>query len=56
MYDEIDVQELERTFDRVNFYNEIDVGLTLERFTLLKRLKPFVPVATFNSESAADSQ
>ena len=54
LYDEIDVQELERTFDLISFYNEVDVGLTLERFNAMKRLRPFVPVATFDS-SEADS-
>ena len=43
---------MERTFDLVTFYNEVDVGLTLERFNQLKRLKPFVPVATFDSDLA----
>ena len=41
---------MERTFDKITFYNEVDVGLTLERFNYLKRLKPFVPVATFESD------
>lgn len=54
MYDEIPATELERTFDRVTFYNDVDVGITLERFNLSKRLKPFVPVATYES-SKADS-
>ena len=34
----------------------MDIGLTLEDFNLQKRLKPFVPVATFESESAVDRQ
>lgn len=49
IFDELPVLELERTLDRVHFYNEVDVGLTLEEFNTLKRLKPFVPVATFDS-------
>lgn len=29
VYDEIPIEELERTFDRVTFYNELEVGITL---------------------------
>lgn len=54
VYDEIPAQELERTFDLVSFYNDLDVGITLERFNSLKRLKPFVPVATYESAAAAE--
>lgn len=40
----------------MSFYNELDVGLTLERFNFLKRLKPFVPVATYDLKSADNRQ
>lgn len=36
-------------FDKVNFYNEIAMGVALEKFTLNKFLRPFVPVATYNA-------
>jgi hypothetical protein len=52
IYDEIPALELERTFDLVSFYNDLDVGLSLERFNSIKRLKPFVPIATYQSSSA----
>ena len=42
------MQELERTLDAMRFYKEVEVGLTLGEFNLQKRLKPFVPVATFD--------
>lgn len=48
IFDELPVQELERTLDAMRFYNEVEVGLTLDEFNLQKRLKPFVPVATFD--------
>ena len=40
--------------DYVSFYNEVDVGFRLENFNLLKELKPFVPVASYNQESVSD--
>lgn len=40
----------------MSFYNELDVGLTLERFTFLKRLKPFVPVATYDLQGTDSRQ
>ena len=52
VYDEIPAVELERTFDLVSFYNDLDVGLNLERFNSIKTLKPFVPVATYYSEAS----
>ena len=52
IYDEIPAVELEKTFDLVTFYNDLDVGLNLERFNSIKTLKPFVPVATYHSETS----
>ena len=54
IYDEVDVHALERTFDLVHFFNDVDVGITLEDFNLKKRLRPFVPVATFDAAEAAE--
>ena len=48
VYDEIKGMDLETWFDNVSFYNELDVGIPLEKFTQLKPLKTFVPVATFD--------
>lgn len=47
VYDEILGEEVERIFDVVDFYNELDVGFTLDTFIYSKELKPFVPVATY---------
>lgn len=49
IYDEIPVEELEKQYDFINFFNDVDVGLTVADFNLNKKLKPFVPVATFES-------
>lgn len=56
IYDELPPLELERTFDLVSFYNELDVGIRLKDFNLYKRLRPFVPVATFDSDRATETQ
>ena len=36
------------TLDKIDFYNEVDLGVPLERFTLSKFLRPFVPVTTYH--------
>ena len=56
IYDEIPAEELERTFDLVTFYNEVDVGLTLAHFNSIKVLRAFVPVATYHSEESDSTQ
>ena len=50
-YDEINVKDLEKTLDKVKFFNEMELGIPLENFTNSKGLKPFVPVATFHRTS-----
>jgi len=49
VYDELPVHELERIFDVVDFYNELDCGITLDTFIHSKDFKPFVPVATYEA-------
>lgn len=49
IYDEFEGKHIEKLFDAVTFYNELDIGLTLEDFTLTRELKHFVPVATFDA-------
>lgn len=49
VYDELTVEEIESTFDRVDFYNELDLGIQLDTFLYSKELKPFIPVATYES-------
>jgi|DEB19_MinimDraft_2_1074335.scaffolds.fasta_scaffold18710_1 hypothetical protein len=49
VYDEMLGEEIERIFDVVDFYNELDCGITLDTFIYSKELKPFVPVATYEA-------
>ena len=48
LYDEIDGIQLDKLFDKVTFYNELELGITLENFINLKGLKSFVPASTFD--------
>ena len=48
VYDEWLGHELENTLDKVDFYNELELGVPLEQFTLSKFFRPFVPVATYH--------
>ena len=47
VYDEWAGHELESMLDKVEFYNELDMGVPLEVFNFSKHLKVFVPVATY---------
>jgi len=38
VYDEMYGPDLEKTFDKVSFYNEMDMGITLDDFMALKPL------------------
>ena len=55
-YDEIIGEHLERMLDHVNFYNEVDSGITLDTFIHTQQLKHFVPVATFDQGDKFDSR
>lgn len=48
VYDEWLGHEVEIMLDRVNFYNELAIAAPLEKFTLSKFMRPFVPIATYN--------
>ena len=48
VYDEVEIKELESVLDKVNFFNDMDVGISYERFIYSKGLKVFVPVATYD--------
>jgi hypothetical protein len=48
VYDEWLGNELEKTLDKVEFYNELELGVPLEKFTLSKFTRPFVPVTTYH--------
>lgn len=50
VYDEIPATELEKLLDKIDFYNELDVGISLDHFTRTQALKTFVPVATYHDE------
>jgi hypothetical protein len=45
-YDEM--PSIESTLDLVKFYNDLEVGIQLDRFNNEKRFKPFVAVATYH--------
>jgi hypothetical protein len=47
-YDEVEVRELETVFDKTRFFNDLNVGIPLERFLESKGLRTLVPVATYN--------
>ena len=49
VYDEYPGYELEKTFDKVDFYNELTIGISLASFETNKFFAPFVPVATYDS-------
>jgi len=42
--------DLEDLLDKIDFYNELDVGISLADFKLNKGMRPFVPVATWDSD------
>lgn len=48
VYDEVEIKELESVLDKVSFFNEMDVGISYDRFHKSKGLKVFVPVATYD--------
>ena len=55
-YDEVLGSQLERLFDNITFYNEVDIGITLDAFTTTQQLRHFVPVATYDEGSKFDSR
>ena len=55
-YDEVLGSSLERLFDNITFYNEVDIGITLDAFLTTQQLRHFVPVATYDEGSKFDSR
>ena len=55
-YDEILGSHLERLFDKITFYNEVDIGITLDSFITNQQLRHLVPVATYDEGSKFDSR
>ena len=49
-YDEWNGYALEDLFDKTDFYNEVDLGLTLKEFKINRGMRGFVPVATWDSD------
>ena len=49
-YDEWRGYDLEDLFDKVDFYNEVDLGMTLKDFKINRGMRAFVPVATWDSD------
>lgn len=52
-YDEMDSYHLEDLLDKIDFLNELDVGILLKDFKLNKGMRPFVPVATWDSDDVS---
>lgn len=50
-YDEVEGWHLERLFDEIKFYNELDCGIPLKKFIYSYSLRAFVPVATYDQGS-----
>jgi len=48
VYDEWRGKHVEKMLDNVSFYNEMDIGMTLDEFTFARELKHWVPVSTYN--------
>ena len=42
--------QLEDLLDKIDFFNELDAGILLKDFNLNKGMRPFVPVATWDSD------
>lgn len=55
-YDEMTGYEIEDLLDKIDFYNELDMGISLDDFSLNKGMRPFVPVATWDSDSMSTSR
>lgn len=49
VYDEILEHEMEQILDRVDFYNDVDIGIDLDTFIYMTELQAFVPVATYDA-------
>ena len=48
--------QLEDLLDKIDFYNELDVGLALKDFNLNRSMRAFVPAATWDSNDLSTSR
>ena len=55
-YDEINGYQLEDLFDKIDFYNELDVGFPLKDFVLNRSMRAFVPAATWDSNDLSTAR
>ena len=55
-YDEMNNFQIEDLLDKIDFYNELDVGLTLKEFNINRGMRAFVPVATWDSNDLSTSR
>ena len=55
-YDEMTPMGLENLLDKIDFYNELDVGLALRDFNVNRGMRAFVPVATWDSDTTSTSR
>lgn len=52
IFDEIQGLDLEAFMDHVTFYNEVTLGITVGDFDYIRQLNVFVPVTSYNNDSA----
>ena len=52
LFDEFEREKLENILDKVNFYSEIEQGISMEDFVIKEKLlsSTFIPVASLNNE------
>ena len=55
-YDEMNSYKLEDLLDKIDFYNELDVGFALKDFNLNRSMRAFVPAATWDSNDLSTSR
>ncbi len=48
VFDELKHEVLEQTLDRIELYNDLEIGIQKDVFVYSQELKPFVPVATYD--------
>ena len=55
-YDEMNSYLLEDLLDKIDFFNELDIGLSLKEFNVNRGMRAFVPVATWDSDDLSTSR
>jgi hypothetical protein len=57
MFDEYSKEQLEDTLDKIKFFNDVELGITLNDFILEEKSmsKIFLPIASFHDKNADSS-